>query len=449
MTETIFALATAIGKSGVAIIRISGPDASRALDYFQIKKIEPRKANYAALRLPTGDVLDHGLVIYFKGPGSFTGEDTVELHLHGGRAIIKSCLGHLSTIAQYRLARPGEFSKRAFLNGKMDLTQAEGLADLIEAETEIQRQQAIRQMEGQLYNLYEKWRSDIIDLQMLVEAYIDFPEEDIPEDVLESMQAKLGHLIDALCAHLHDGARGERIRQGFMIAILGAPNVGKSSLLNCLAKQDVAIVSDIAGTTRDALEVHLDLGGYSVTVVDTAGIRENTDDTIEREGIRRAQKAGQSADIKIIMYDASMPKDAQLELFNEYRHGSHVVVGNKSDLLDCTLTFSDSADNQSQNCSNLPLSTRTGEGVENLLQTLLTSIESQYHVGQDPVITRLRYREALVQVREILMQLNVHAPIELVAEDLRCAAQAIAQITGKIDVDDILDRIFSQFCIGK
>ncbi|MBL0318732.1 MAG: tRNA uridine-5-carboxymethylaminomethyl(34) synthesis GTPase MnmE [Alphaproteobacteria bacterium] len=442
MKDTIYALATILGKSGVAVIRVSGEQAKQCLDAFKIILPQERYAHYCKLYHLSGDVIDHGLVFFFQGPRSFTGEDVIEFHVHGGRAVIQACLNQLSSISGYRLAEPGEFSKRAFLNGKMDLTQAEGLADLIEAETDMQRKQAVRQMEGGLLHLYEDWRHQLMTIQMLVEAHIDFPEEEIPTDVLDRMRLQLADLCAVISRHLQDGSRGERVRRGLRIAILGAPNVGKSSLLNLLANQEVAIVSEIAGTTRDVLEVHLDLQGYAVSLVDTAGIRAKTDDVIEQEGIKRATKVAEDADILLIMCEATSPLESQLKPFERYLGSRPLILVNKVDLVSRGST--DVKDERV-----LRISTRTTEGIDRLLTTLAEEIQQRYQVSNEPIITRTRYRETLVSVLKMLMELNLENPIELVAEDLRYAASSLGRITGKIDVEDILGRIFSEFCIGK
>jgi len=302
--DTIFALCTIEGKSGVSVFRISGRQACDVFGYFGVSsKPEPRMATLTSLRNPqSGDILDKCIVIYFAGPYSFTGEDVVEFHLHGSRAVINEVSSLLGKIKGFRPAEPGEFSMRAFENQKMDLTELEGLADLIDAETRLQQRQAMRQMSGELENLYETWRKDIISLLAEIEAYIDFPDEDLPDELVNETLSKAAILEESISQHLTD-RRGEIIRQGVNFVILGAPNVGKSSLLNYLAKRDVAIVSDIEGTTRDVIEVHLDIDGYPVTITDTAGIRDNPN-VVEEEGIRRALKHGDAADYKIVMLDA-------------------------------------------------------------------------------------------------------------------------------------------------
>ena len=306
-SDTIYALATAPGRGGVAVIRVSGPQAAAALLALARRETlpPPRKAVRSWLTHPlTGAPLDDGLALWFPAPASFTGEDVVELHLHGGRAVVRGVAEALSALASLRPAEPGEFTRRAFLNGKLDLTAAEGLADLIDADTEAQRVQALRQLGGALASLYDGWRAELVNILAYQEATIDFPDEEIPSDLDEAARGRIAGLAKALRAHLADDRRGERLRDGVHIAIVGPPNAGKSSLLNVLAKREAAIVSEQAGTTRDVIEVHLDLGGYPVVVADTAGLRESGD-LIESEGIRRARERAEAADLRIALFDGS------------------------------------------------------------------------------------------------------------------------------------------------
>lgn len=442
--STIFAPATAQGKAGVAVIRISGEkalDALRAL--CPTLSVIPRNAALAKLRHPvSGEVLDAALAIYFPSPHSFTGEDVVELHLHGSRAVLAEIMDILSGTPGFRLAEPGEFSKRSFLNGKMDLTEAEGLADLIDAETKAQHRLALRQMSGELHQLYDGWRNAIIEILAFVEAYIDFPDEDIPKDIIDSLMEKIHLLQKAIEHHLQDNRRGEKLRDGLYITIVGAPNVGKSSLLNYLAKRDVAIVSHIAGTTRDILEVQLNIAGYPVILADTAGLRE-TVETIEEEGIRRAKHRAGQADIILAMFDATKldsPDNATLALVSE----TSLLVVNKIDSLpnlSGTLSL--------RGKTPIPISLNTGEGLETLLNALESLANEHMSPGNDPLITRARYREGLIQCLAYLKDFSLNKPIELASEDLRLAARELGKITGNIGVEDILDALFSHFCIGK
>lgn len=434
---TIFAPATAPGAAGVSVFRISGPKALFALQALTGRQPpSPRNAALQVLRHPrTQEKIDHALVLAFAAPASFTGEDVVELHTHGGRAVLSAVMQVLATIDGLRVAEPGEFTRRAFHNGKLDLTAAEGIADLIHAETEAQRRQALRMVEGELERQYETYRAQLIRSLALVEAYIDFPDEDLPDTVYDELNAEVLALRDVLAAHLADNRRGERIRDGLYVAILGAPNVGKSTLMNYLAKRDVSIVSDIAGTTRDVVEVHLSLAGYAVVVADTAGLRE-TADSIESEGIRRALARAQAADLKIAMFDAMhAPDEATLSQIDD----STLIILNKSE-------------GQGPNSAlppGIPLSLKTGEGVDDMLNTLEKRISGLFFSETSPIITRTRHRVAIEQAVKHLDRFLAGGDIELIGEELRLAVYAMASVTGRVDVDEILGEIFSSFCIGK
>ncbi|MDF2964661.1 MAG: trmE [Rickettsiaceae bacterium] len=441
--DTIFALSSAPGKAGVSVFRISGINALRAIDIIcPDVTLKPREAQLVNLYSPENNIIfDKAIVIYFKAPNSFTGEDVIEFHTHGSIAIGNMLIESLMSIEGLRLAEPGEFSKRAFLNNKMDLTAAEGLADLIEAETSQQVRQAIRQMSGELEKLYEGWRHDLLKIQSLLEAYIDFPDEEIPDSVLDGVNANLCRLKQAINSHLNDNTRGERLRNGIKLAIFGPPNAGKSSLLNYLARREVAIVSTKAGTTRDVLEIHLDINGYPIVIADTAGIRA-TEDEIEAEGIKRAQIAASQADIKIFIFDIAegMPKDSHfLELIDD----NTIIIANKIDLK-----------HQRQNISYqgnkvLALSVKEKAGMELLLDEITRKAETLARPSETPAITRLRYRKSLNEALILLSNFNFDKDIVLAAEDIRLAARALSQITGKISVDEILGEIFANFCIGK
>ncbi len=439
--KTIFALATPAGKSGVAIIRISGPDALNCLQHISVTDtLQPRKAYLRNLiNLTTNQIIDKAVILIFPAPHSFTGEDIVELHIHGSRAVINILIKLLSNITNFRLANPGEFAKRAFLNGKMDLTSAEGLADLIEAETSVQQQQAMRQMQGELAKLYDYWKHSLIHVLALIEAYLDFPEDDIPEAVIEQVNNEVLSLKQAIANHLNDQHKGEILRRGIYVAILGAPNVGKSSLLNHLAKRDVAIVSNIAGTTRDVIEVNLDLAGYPVTIADTAGIRESQD-IIEQEGISRALKKAADADIKIIILSAD-DSDSFNEEISSIIDQNTIIVLNKIDK-EKTIKL--------PNLDNLvEMSVNKNIGLDLLLNKLSSLIEKEFSPSVDPLITRERHRQYLNNCYEALCCFSLDNPLELACEDLRLAARALGQIVGIIDVETILDEIFINFCIGK
>ncbi len=437
--KTIFALATSPGRSGVAIIRISGEHALEALKHLtQAPLPEARKAALRDLINPISkDLIDQAIVLFFPGPNSFTGENIVELHIHGSRAIINELIKLLSDFSNFRLANPGEFAKRAFLNGRMDLTSSEGLADLIDSETSIQHKQAIRQMQGKLGNIYESWKKELIRTLALIEAYIDFPDEDIPESVIDEVQQNVEKLKLNMQKHLNDGHRGEIIRRGIYVVILGAPNVGKSSLLNYLAKRDVAIVSNIAGTTRDILEVNLDLKGYPVTIADTAGIRES-EDQIEKEGINRAIRKAENADIKIIMLSAIDPQNA-LNVDSLIDENS-IVILNKIDL---------ALKNDNKYKNLLEISVEKNIGLDLLLEKLSNLIENKFSPSIDPLITRERHRTQIHKCLDALNYFDINKDLELACEDLRITARSLGQIIGNIDVEVILDEIFRNFCIGK
>ena len=444
--ETIFALASGGGPSGVAVLRLSGPKAGEMLTALTGRALpEPRKAVFAKLKHPkSGEVLDDGLVLWFPGPASFTGEDVAEFQIHGGKAVVAAFLETLAGFEGARLAEPGEFTRRAFDNGKMDLTEAEGLADLIHAETEAQRKQALRQMEGALGALYEGWRERLVHALAHQEAGIDFiEEEDIPEEITRAVGAAVESLKNDIANHLADGHRGERLRDGIRIAIIGPPNAGKSSLLNRLARREAAIVSNIAGTTRDVIEVHLDLGGFPVVVSDTAGLRESGD-VIEEEGVRRAHRVAEEADIRVIVLDGAFwPRiDSATQQAMEKNDDSLIVI-NKWDIAEDKTTISSGFK------ASGTISAKTGEGLEAFLAHLTKLIGERWEQGATPWLTRERHREALEDSLAALNRYQNDGDEELAAEDLRLAARALGRITGRVDVEDLLDVIFSEFCIGK
>jgi tRNA modification GTPase len=437
--KTIFALATAPGKSGVAIIRISGPHAFSSLEQLTTQALpKDRTASLRTLINPlTNQAIDKAVVLTFPTPNSFTGEDVVELHIHGSRAIINILVKLLSNFNNFRLANPGEFSKRAFLNERMDLTEAEGLADLIEAETLIQQQQAIRQMQGELSKLYDTWKHKLIHSLALIEAYIDFPDDNIPENVIVDVEKNIESLKSEITLHLNDENRGEILRKGIYVAILGAPNVGKSSLLNYLAKRDVAIVSHIAGTTRDVIEVSLDLGGYPVTIADTAGIRESQD-PIEKEGINRALQRAEDADIKVVMLSADDSENLKDEISS--------IIDNKS------LVLINKIDKGTQNTAlddTIQISLKENIGLDMFIEKLSLLIDEKFSPSSEPLLTRERHRRYLNDCLEHLSYFNINNSLELACEDLRLSARSLGQIVGTIDVETILDEIFIKFCIGK
>jgi tRNA modification GTPase len=442
MTQTIFALASGSFHAGVAVVRVSGPAALQGLaalagkKSFEKKDFPPRRAQLQDLRDPdTAAPLDHALTLYFPAPASFTGEDVVEYHLHGGRAVIDGVLRALGKFDGCRIAEPGEFTKRAFENGKLDLTAAEAVADLIAAETEAQRLQALDQLGGGLARLYQGWTDTLAGLLAHQEADIEFPEEDLPQGLSPALAPQTAQLLQDIRAHLNDARRGERLRDGILIAIIGAPNAGKSSLLNALAARDAAIVSEQAGTTRDVIEVHLDLAGYPVILADTAGLRP-TEDRIEAEGIRRAQATAEKADVKIALFDSTLPaQDGETAALVD---DGTIVVFTKSDLAQ-------------KAPPGLALSSRTGAGMEDLLKTLREKVTALFAArqGAGPVLTRNRHRAALEEAAFALDRAQSVPLPELVAEDMRLALRALGRITGRVHVEELLDKIFRDFCIGK
>ncbi len=442
--DTIFAPATAPGRAGIAVIRVSGPAAREALAALSCPVPAPRRAARARLvDQATGETIDDGLVLFFPGPRSVTGEDVAELHLHGGRAIIEAVTAILLGLPRVRLAEPGEFTRRAFEHGKLDLTEAEAIADLVAAETAAQRRQAMRQLDGELGRLYDGWRESLLRAAAHVEAVIDFAEEGLPQGLDAGAKRTVERLIGEIEHHLADRRRGEILRDGVSVAIVGPPNVGKSSVINRLSQRDVAITSAVAGTTRDVIEVRLDLAGYPVIVADTAGLRAARD-VVEEEGVRRARARAATADLTLVVLDVEKPEEAA-EMVSLVATAA-IVVANKIDLVDaadrdaCLARMPPGA---------LPLSTVTGHGMANLLDRLASAVKERYADSVGPVLTRSRHRAALSECVEALRRsLSASLP-ELVAEDLRLAVRALGRITGRSDVEDILDIIFRDFCIGK
>jgi tRNA modification GTPase len=482
--ETIYALSSGRPPAAIAVVRISGPRAGEALKVLSGKIPAPRKATLARIRGRDGEIIDDALVLWFPGPRSETGEDLAEIQVHGGRAVIGAVFGALSNLAGLRPAEAGEFTRRAFENGKLDLTAVEGLADLVMAETEGQRRQAFRQMAGALGNRVENWRAQLIQALALVEARIDFSDEaDVPQDLVGPALQITRSLEGEIAAALADGGRGERLREGLVVAIAGPPNAGKSTLLNRIAKREVAIVSPYAGTTRDVIEVHLDLGGLPVTLLDTAGIRE-TDDPVELEGVRRAQERASGADLVLWIVDANDSASERLLSDVEKNRATTPawLVRNKIDLVQ-----SDNASNEltghNKESSELNLRTNsslknvvnkklnnknefefnwnelefaisavTGEGFAHLLAQLARYAEHFLAGAESALVTRDRHRRSLEDVlaalrRSLGSEISRHE--DLLAEELRIAARALGRVTGRVDVEDVLDVIFRDFCIGK
>ena len=439
-TDTIFALSSGRGRAGVAVIRISGPLSASVLSQISGCVPSPRQAAVCHLSDPaSGEPLDDALVLFFEGPASFTGEDITELHLHGGIAVIEGVLATLSSMRGLRAAEPGEFARRAFQNGKIDLTQAEGLADLIEAETSAQRRQALSSSSGSLKALCDEWRTDIIKAASMVEAAIDFSDEaDVPQLIENQALPVVTRLAQTISSYVETANRGERVRDGVRVVLAGAPNAGKSSLLNMLSRRDVAIISGEAGTTRDVLEVHLDLDGYPVVLMDTAGVREASGE-VEREGIRRTLERAREADLVLWLIDANHPvPDAPDEIVSG--SAATLRVLNKIDLT--------SASSQEY---DLAISVKTGDGIPALLDVIAERASDLLEAGEPAVVTRVRQRrelESCVAALGSFVRGDASA-LELRAEDLRIAAHALGRVTGAVDVEDILDRIFGDFCIGK
>jgi tRNA modification GTPase len=439
--DTIFALSSGRLPAAIAVVRISGPKARVGLETFGVKLPEPRRAARAQLLDPDSrETIDDALALWFAAPRSETGEDTVELHLHGGRAVLAKVFAVLGTLPGFRPAEAGEFTKRAVLNGKLDLTHAEGLGDLVAAETEAQRRQAMHQYQGALSKKVEAWRERLIEAMALIEANLDFSDEaDVPENLLIPAARVASEIVVEIEAALADSRRGERLREGFVVAIAGAPNAGKSTLLNALAQRDVAIVSDIPGTTRDVIEVALDLDGVPVVLVDAAGIRE-TSDPIEQEGVRRALARAESADLVLMLE----PAGGTLIDIPIQPHQAMWRIRTKSDVID-----SDSKRPLIPEDS-LVVSAKTGTGIDALLKRL--SSEAQRFAGEPALVTRQRQKTALAEAAKLLAAAAASTAgegEELFAENLRLAARSLGRVTGRVDVEDVLDKIFSSFCIGK
>jgi tRNA modification GTPase len=452
--DTIFALSSGRPPAAIAVVRISGPRAGTALAALTGRVGEARNARLVRVRDPaSGETIDQAVALWFPGPSSETGEDTAELQLHGGRAVIGATLAALAQVDGLRMAEPGEFTRRAFEHGRIDLTQVEGLADLIFADTEAQRRQAVRQLRGLLGGQAEAWRSKLIRALALVEARIDFADEaDVPEDLVVPALQSAHQLRDEIGKALADGGRGERLRDGLVVAIAGPPNAGKSSLLNRIARRDAAIVSPYAGTTRDVIEVHLDLGGYPVMLLDTAGIRDS-DDPIEQEGVRRARERAGAADLVLWVVDFSGNEPLTMyPAVDEFPHTAKWFVRNKIDIVAEPKHSPQSSRSYIIDDRSFSVSAKTGEGIEELL-TALTQFAGDHLGSSEPaLVTRERHRRALEETETALgraLAEPAHGREDIIAEELRLAARALGRLTGRIDVEDVLDVIFRDFCIGK
>ena len=445
---TIFAPSTGRGPAGIAIVRVSGPDASAALRRLTgAPPGPPRQAVTARITAPGVDgAIDQGLVLWFPGPHSFTGEDVAEFHVHGGRAVVAALVEALAGLPGLRPAEPGEFTRRAFENGKLDLTQVEGLADLVNAETAAQRRQALRQLDGALGALYDEWRERLSRALAHFEAAIDFPDEDLPGGVHDAALHNILGMKEQILQHLDDKRRGERLRDGIYVAIVGAPNVGKSSLLNLLARREAAIVSAVAGTTRDVIEVHLDLAGYPAIIADTAGLREPGDE-IETEGVRRALARAAGADLKLALFDATAWPGLD-EGTRRLVDDDTIVLINKIDLNPVP------GGAHLEGYPVLPLSVTEGLGIEAFLNALEDAVAARLDRVGALGLTRARHRAGLEDCAQALARAldkagEADAAPELIAEDVRLAVRALGRITGRVDVEDILDIVFQDFCVGK
>jgi len=442
MSDTIVALSTAAGKAGVAVIRLSGPAAETCVTTLAGAPPSPRQAAFRRITdHRSSALLDRGLILWFPAPASFTGEDCAEFQVHGSRAVVAGLIDALCSLNSVRLAEPGEFTRRAYENGKMDLSRVEGLADLIDAETEAQRSQAVRQMEGAFADRCNDWGHQLRQCLAWLEAAIDFPDEELPADLFARVQPGVEMVASAVDTWLAEPNRGSVIRDGFQIAIVGPPNVGKSSILNAIAQRDVAIVSERAGTTRDVIEVRIHLGGYAVVLADTAGLRTSDAlDPVEQEGIARALSRSRAADLVLKVRDAGKPLGGPA---SETEDGETSVDSlrllNKTDLPDAT----------EASPGELAISATTGAGMDRLMARILERIEAGYAATPHPALTRQRHRRALESCRDALLRALAATDAELCAEDLRLALRAMDQLIGKTGVEDLLDMIFRDFCIGK
>lgn len=430
MADTIFALSSAPGRAGVAVIRVSGLGARAVVQAVGGPLPAPRVAALREFRDAAGAPIDQGLLLWFQGPASFSGEDMAEFQVHGGRAVVEAMLAAIGSVPGCRPALPGEFTRRAVENGKFDFTRAEAIIDLIDAETEAQRRQALRQYGGALADLYEDWRTRLIRASAWAEAVIDFSDEELPDDVLTRSQHEVSEITELIQIHIADSQRGEIIRDGLFLTVIGPPNAGKSSLINALAERDVAIVHETAGTTRDVIEIKLNIGGFAVIVADTAGLRAAAD-AIESEGVRRALARAEQSDLVLLLLDGSAgePPDGL--------PAADLVVWNKADL-------------PSPARDGLKLSLKTGEGLDAVIGEITELVAAKLDCASEaPVLTRARHRHALGDALAALRRAAQATEIELFAEDLRLATRAIGRITGRVDVEELLDVVFRDFCIGK
>lgn len=433
MKHTIFALASAQGRAGISVIRTSGPQSLIVAEQLAGRALKPRQASYVTLTCD-GEIIDQGVVIAFHGSNSFTGEDSVEYHVHGSTAVLDKLYQVLDDLG-LRLAAPGEFSRRALENGKLDLTQAEAIADLVDAESDAQRRQALTQLDGGLKRQYDNWRQALIDLLARLEVYIDFPDEDLPDSLQTDILMRIEHLRDDLAAAISDARRGKQVREGYRIVILGEPNAGKSSLFNALLKVEAAIVTPIAGTTRDVIEAQLRVGPYTVLLYDTAGLRD-TDEIVEAEGIRRARNKAQQADLRIWVVDGTRRDFDLSEVGIE-----DIVVFSKTDV----------GPPPSVSRETLSVSLKTLAGVDELVGAIEKRVTTELSNRTFPAATRQRHIDRLTEARnelEAATTTRIRVP-ELTAEHIRQAINAFDALFGRYDVEGVLDVVFSTFCIGK
>ncbi len=451
MAETIFALASAPGRAAVAVVRLSGPLAGPALQALGAGPPQAARAAVRTLVQPGGRaMLDQALVLWFPAPNSYTGEDVAELQLHGGPAVIDAVTGALLSLG-LRLAEPGEFTRRAFEAGKLDLSQAEAIGDLVDAETEAQRRQALAQFGGELARRHAAWRETLIEALALLEAAVDFPDEELPRDTARAAAPFAAQVATEIAAALEDGARGERVREGYRVALIGAPNAGKSSILNALADRDAAIVTATPGTTRDVIEVALNLAGYRVLMGDTAGIR-SARNAIEAEGVRRARALAEAADLRLVVVDAAARDDRWREAGELARPGDLCLI-NKRDLAPPPAASAVADWARVHGLAVLDLAATRGLGLAALSETLTERVVAALSGGEFPAATRERHRRdlgaALGHLQRAARAFNTPIEIELAAEDVRLAARALERVTGRIDPEDVLERVFARFCIGK
>ncbi len=446
--QTIFALSSGRPPSAISIVRASGPQAKTAITTLAGRAVHPRIATRVLLRDGEGQALDDAIVLWFPGPASATGEDVAEFHTHGGRAVLAALFAALSRLENMRAAEPGEFTRRAFENGKLDLTEAEALDDLIHADTDRQRRQALRQLQGMLGDRARDWRAQIIQASALIEAGIDFSDEgDVPAELVAPALATIRSLLAEIENVLAGQGRSERLRDGVIVAIAGPPNVGKSTLINLLARRDVAIVSPHAGTTRDVIEVQLDLDGYPVTVIDTAGIRE-TDDPIEQEGVRRARSRAAEADLVLWVTDAEHERSVGKI---ETTAADPWIVRNKIDLDPADRARGMKHEDKAGQGRAFRISARQGDGISELVAALTVFAHDYFGLSENGLIGRERQRKLLQETVDALRRCLAVAGRgdELAAEELRVASQSLGRLLGRVDVDDVLGKIFDEFCIGK